>query len=1044
MKKIYLMLLLTFAICVQVVAQNRTVSGSVTDANTGEPLVGVNVVIDGTVKGTVTDFDGNFTLIMPGTNNVLRFTYVGYKETTETLSPGQARVDVTMMEDAEQLGEVIITALGIARETKALGYAAEEVDGEELVKSGEVNALQGLAGKAAGVQVIGSGGTPGASSKVVIRGNATFTGPNQPLVVVDGVPIDNSTSQTSAGDNPFNAGLSGVNSSNRGIDINPEDIASMTVLKGPAAAALYGVRAGSGAIIITTKRGEAGKMKVDFSSSVDIAQVNKLPDLQNRYAQGNGGGQIGQAEGEYDTFGLNGSGGTSAIWGPENATLGITPTDNMEEFFQTGVTYNNNLSISGGNQKSSFRLSLGALNQEGVIPNTNFDRYSVRMTGETQLTDKLTLFGTMNYINSGGIRAQNGSNLSGVMLGLTRAPSSFNLAGGTGENGYTNADGTQHQYFFPYDNPYWTAFENPFEDEVNRVLGNFSLSYDPIDWLNITYRVGSDIYTDQRKQIFAIGSYDPPQPTGQIEENILRSQEVYADLLVSANRSFGDKFNASVTLGNNLFQESFQDLYSRGRTLAIPNFYNLSNASDLYTSEYNEIIRTAALFADINLEYNRMLYLNLAGRNEWSSTFGPNQNNFFYPSASLSFVFSELIPENKIFSFGKLRYGYAQVGITPPVYSSTTYFNSPILTDGFTDGLSFPFLGQNGFGNGDILGNPDLAPERLSGHEIGLDLRFFEGRLTADVTYYNQVSDDILLLQPLAGSTGFLSARVNTGSMVNRGIELLVGATPVKTTDFIWNIDLNFTSNYNEVLETAPGVDELNVEAGFASMSGFAIKGLPYGALYGTAWERTDDGDLIIGANGLPIVAANRQSIGNPFPLWTAGLRNTFSFKGVELTALLDIRKGGDVWCGTCARLNRLGATEASAENRGGTYVIEGVKLADDGETYVANDVPISAIQYYQNFVGDAGAAVEQAIFDGSWLRLRELGLRYRFDLRNKVDFLEGIELSITGRNIWLRTDYPGVDPETSLTGAGSNLSGFDYFNNPGTRSFVFGFKANL
>ncbi len=1056
------MAILLALISLQISAQNRTITGKVTSSQDNETIPGVSVVVPGTTIGTSTDIDGNFKLDVPANATVLRFSAIGMKNKDVAIGASNV-VDVVMDPDVMKLDEVVVTALGISKETKSLGYATQQVGGDVLKTSGEVNVIESMSGKFSGVQVVGSGGTPGASSKVLIRGNSTFTGDNQPLLVVDGVPVDNSTDNTVAGDYPFNARLSGVNNSNRGIDINPADIESVNILKGPSAAALYGVRAGAGAIIITTKRGNkltAGKpITVTLSSNMEFSKVSQLPKLQSIYAQGTGGGSLivngvpsstpnyvtadpgpDQIHGTDDDVSF----GTSSVWGPTISSLssqGVKAYDHYDQYFQTGHAYNNDIAVSGGSEKASMRLSYGNTIQTGVIPNTEFKRNSLRLTTDAKLHEQVSMAASASYIRSTGIKAQNGSNLSGVMLSLTRAPASFDLKG-SGPDGYKYSNGAQRQYFFVYDNPYWSAYENPFTDDVNRFMGNIAVTYTPLKFLTATYRIGTDYYTDHRKQVFAIGSWDPPQPTGEIWENDKKFRELNGDFLITLKHKFGSEFNGSITLGNNFNERVSQDLFARGRDLGVPNFYSLSNAANLYASQTNATWRSAALFFDANIDYKSMVFLGITGRNEWSSTFGPNKTNFFYPSVSASFVFSDLIGDNKILSFGKLRVSSSKVGINPLIYSSRTYYVSAFFTDGFTDGISFPFLGQNGFGysSTNILGNPDLQTEVLTGNEVGLDLRFLNGRVNLDATYYIQKSSEILVDRPIAASSGFHFYRANAGEMENKGIELVLSGDPVKLKDFNWNIMINFTKNTNEVTKLAEGVDEIDLEVAFSSISAFAIVGEPYGVLYGSKWLRAPDGQLIIGSNGLPQLDPLRGKIGDPYPDWQAGIRNTFSYKGINLTALIDIREGGDIWNGTLARLHRLGKTEESA-NREQNYVIPGVVQNTDG-TFSPNTTEVSAFNYFNRYVGDNGAATEQAVYDGSWVRLREVTLSYNIKLKNKLSFIRNLEISATGRNLWLDTDYPGVDPETSLTGAGSNINGFDYFNNPGTKSYHFGIKA--
>ncbi len=1049
-----LVLLLTVGMVSVAYGQGRTITGTVTSATDNQPLPGATVMVKGTTAGTVTDLDGKYVLVVPQDKDVLVYTFLGF--TTKEESIGSRNViNVTMEEDVLGLETVVVTALGISKEKLSLGISTQEVGGDRIASSGEENFIQGLAAKAAGVQVYGSSGTPGASSKIIIRGPSTFTNENQPLVVIDGVPIDNSTTSTVAGDYPFNANLNGVSNSNRGIDVNPDDIESINILKGPAAAALYGSRAGSGAIIITTKRGNKIGDKgvhINFSSSLEMNQVNKLPAQQMMYAQGTGGGKLKndgtlEVEGDYDTADPGPdllwntaddvSAGGPNSWGPLMTTLGIEPVDNPAEFFQTGLTYNNNLSISGGNEFGSLRLSLGNTQDNGIIPNTNYDRNSVRINSDMRIWEKFRISADANYINSGGTRAQNGSNLSGVMLSLMRAPTSYDLAAG-----YEYASGANRNYFSAYDNPYWTVYNNPFTDNVNRLIGNFAAIYNPLDWVTLTYRIGTDTYSDRRKQIFSIGSNDPANaPGGQIEENYINYQQVYSDLIATASRQITKDVNLNLTLGNNITTISSYNLYSRGRDLTIPDFYNMSNASDLYTSQFTSEQRNAAFFGEFGFEYQEMLFFTVTGRNEWSSTYGPSLGSAFFPSANMAFVFSEVLPTNNIWSFGKLRIAYAQAGIEPQPYSANTYFTSPLYTDGFTDGYSFPFLGFPGFGYSQLntLGNPDLRPERLTGTELGVDLKFWNGRIDVEATVYNQESSDILLTKPIASTSGYSFVYDNAGAMVNKGVEVSLNVDAVKRKNLTWNIGGNFSRNVNEVTQLAEGVDEIEVEAGFGDPGAYVIVGQPYGLLYGSQWQYTEDGDLIIGSNGLPIIDTVSGVIGNPYPDWLANINTGLSWKGLTVSGLLDIRKGGDIWCGTIARMNRIGISEASAD-RDQTYVIEGVVLNETTGEYEENTIEIGPDKYFGDYLGDNGAT-EQQVFDGSWVRLREVKVAYQFDMKD-VKVIKGLTVSATGRNLWLKTDYPGVDPETSLTGAGSNISGFDWFNNPGTRSFIFTVSA--
>ncbi|HKK40595.1 MAG TPA: SusC/RagA family TonB-linked outer membrane protein, partial [Cryomorphaceae bacterium] len=794
-------------------AQSQMYSGTVTSQSTGETLPGATVVIKGTTTGTATDIDGKYSLeAEPG--DVLVYSFIGMQDREVTLG-SNTTVDV-QLESGVEMDEVVVTALGISREKRALGYSVDELDGQELERSAEQNVIQALAGKSAGVQVTGSSGTPGASSKILIRGPSTFTGQNQPLIVVDGVPIDNETTQSSPRDYPFNANLQGVNNSNRALDLNPNDIESVTILKGPAAAALYGARAGNGAIIYTTKKGAKGKqgIGVRVSSSIELSEINKVPDKQDTYGPGLNGDPIELADpgpdqlfGTADDVAL----GTANSWGPR--VTNQETFDNIENFYQTGVSFMNNVEVTGGTENSAFRLSIGDTRQEGVIPETDLNRTSVRLSADIDLTDKISVGASANYVRTTSTMAQNGSNLSGVSLSLFRMPITFDVRNYETSLGYNNS------YFFVYDNPLYTVNNNPFTSNVDRFLGNFHTEVEITENLKATYRLGVDAYVDQRQQLFAISSNNADiRGAGQINENRLIGRQLYGDFILDYNKKLSDKLNLQVQGGHNFFIDDFDDVFSRGRSLTIPNFYNLSNASDLYSSRYTENLRTFAFFGNVTVDYDRWLYVNLTGRNEWASSFELDNNNFFYPSASASVVFSELINLPDWIDFGKVRYSYAQVGIPPVPYQTQTYFVSPTYTDGFTNGLSFPYGEVNGFAIADELGDPELEPERLIGNEVGLNISFLENKLNLDVTYYNQRSTDILLFRPLAPTSGFDAQYTNAAEMVNQGWEVTLGINPYQSGDFRWRVDLNWATNDNEVTELAEGVEEVALEAAFASI----------------------------------------------------------------------------------------------------------------------------------------------------------------------------------------------------------------------------------
>ena len=554
----------------------KTITGKITSIKDGSVIPGAIVTESGTKNGVAANLDGIYSITVADNASALIFRMTGLKTDTVAIN-GRTAIDEIMKEDVKQLKEVVVTALGVSKEKKALGYSVSTVSGEDVSRSGETNVIESLSSKAPGVTVTGTGGTPGASSKIQIRGNATFTGNNQPLIVIDGVPVDNSTTSTNAGDNPYNATLAGVSNSNRALDINPDDIESVTILKGPAAAALYGARAGSGAIIYTTKKGSYGKgqgLGVTYSTNVEFEKVNKLPELQKTYAQGlwtdpttfSSSAMYVTADPGPDHIFYTAddiSDGTSSSWGPKISDVpGVTYNDNMKNFFKTGITTNNNLAITGGSENTLYRFSYGNTNQTGIVPNSSLKRNTFLVSGEHKISDKLTVGSVVNYVNTRGVKPQNGSNLSGVMLGLLRMPGSFDM------NPYQYDNLNNRTYFSLYDNPLFTAYRNPYNDDVNRIYGNTYLNWKPCSFFSLTYRLGTDFYNDNRRQIYAVSSNGDDNTTGlgQINFEQVNSMQIYSDLLATVTKDFGTNWHSSLTLGNNIWNKQMDEQFSRGRT----------------------------------------------------------------------------------------------------------------------------------------------------------------------------------------------------------------------------------------------------------------------------------------------------------------------------------------------------------------------------------------------------------------------------------------------------------------------------------------------
>ena len=970
----------------------------------------------------------------------------------------------------EQLEEVVVTAGGITREKKALGFGVEEIKGASVKESGESNIVSGLSGKISGVQVTNSSGAAGAASYIKIRGNTTFSSnDNQPLMVVDGVPIDNS--QVGTEDLRW-----GVALSNRAIDINPDDIETVTVLKGGAASALYGTRGANGVILITTKTGSYNQgFQINVNSSLEITQANKMPQTQNKYSQG--------YFGDY-------AGGTSNAfsWGPalsdlaydangmitqDSATVannpgGVSPYDNTS-FLQRGRRLNNSVTISGGGKESAVYFSLSNLRDEGIVPLNRFDRTTMRLTGTSQIAENLKATTSLAYSNSAGYRVQQGSNTSGLMLGLLRTPPSFDNSNGvddpTDPSAYLNADGTQRNYRAGggYDNPYWTINQNPFTDEVNRLFGYSKWDWSPAEGLLISYRYGIDQYSDVRKQIIAQNSRT--FPGGSIYDEAYAVREQNHDLTARYDLGLEGDFNASVFVGFNSNQRDYKSVSTYGTGLVLPNFYNMSNAENQQAYESVSGRRLTGFYGQAQIDYKDWAYVTLTARRDQASTFGDVSTPIIYPSASLSLILTEALNiESDVLSFAKLRISSAQVGSEPPFASNATYFNQASVTSGWINGISFPYQGATGFTQSDILGNPNLRPEYTVTNEIGTELKFFDNKLSADITLYQSESRDIIVAVPVAGSSGFTNTFLNAGTMTNTGVEVMLNATLVESNDFKWNAGMTFTRNRNIVKELAEGVDVISLPWGFFGANQRLVAGEAYGTLYGDDWARDEQGNALVDASGYPVYSSTEVVVGDPNPDWLMGITSLATYKNWSFNMLWDIRSGGDIWNGTRGALYYFG-THADTDvmpdgtQRGETFVWEDVVMGNTGvyapgttdadgndisgqpnTTAVLNDIDSYAIGPLSGFTGASRPFIE----DGSWVRLRNIGVNYQFN-KKALDgtALKGLSIGVSGRNLFLSTPYRGVDPETNLSGA-TNSQGADYFNMPNTMGVIFNLKANL
>jgi len=1033
-----------------------SVSGKVNDAETSEPLGGVSVSLKHTTIGTTTGTDGTYKITVPDDADALMFSYVGMI-TIEAEIGERTRIDVMLSQDTLSLDEVVVTAIGITREKKALGYSVQDLSGEEMNIVPNDNLVNSLTGKLAGVQVTGSSGSPGASAYITIRGAASINGDNQPLFVVDGVPVSNAVSYWQS--------PTGVDLTNRITDINPGDIQSVSVLKGGAATALYGLRAANGVIIITTKSGSkttGSSLNISLQSSVSFDRVSQLPELQTKYGQGHNGEWIS---------------GNFASWGPRLDTCsysknpddwiypqydvdGAIVSKNSEfatgepvniyeqyDFFQTGISTNNTLSLSGGSDKATFYTSTSYTYTTGVVPNSNWKRFTVKVAGDANLSEKFKILGSINYIKTGGDRMQKGYNWSGVMTGMLRTPPTFDNAAG-----YEFADGTQRNYMHGggFDNPYWSVNKNLFKDDVNRVLGYIGFNWFISKWMKVNYKLGGDYYNSYHKNYCAIGSNN--YSDGRVFVLSLNQRDINSDLILQFDHRFNDDWVTRLSLGHNMYETYVNSVDGIARGLELPGFYNLSNSSDVETSEYSYRIRRAAIYGDFELSYKQMVYLTLTGRNDWSTTLPNDNNSFFYPSASIGWIFTGLnfLKANKILPYGKLRFSVSRVANDPLQYQTATGYDRAHIWETWSNaGLVYPLLGKTGFTLSNMLGNPELEPELTTSWEMGIDLKFINNRIAVDFTYFNNYSDGLLIPLDLSGATGFWGINMNAAEMSTKGTEVILFGNPVRKNNWHWDFTFNFTRYKNRVEKIPESMEALGLAWGDPWL--VAKEGYPYQSFFGYDWYRDVYGNVLIDDNpgssnyGFPVGYDTEELIylGKVNPDWILGWSNNLKWKNFTLTFLLEYKGGGNMFNGTRGSLYYYGAHKDQESREPGDEVIfEGVKASDGSP----NDIQVIKGQnwYLQGQGSTVTGMGSPYVEDAGWIRLREVALTYSFGRGVLKDgFIKSLDIYFACKNLWLQTKYSGIDPETSLYGA-TNEQGFDFYNMPGTKSYTIGLRVSF
>ncbi|MFC0774512.1 SusC/RagA family TonB-linked outer membrane protein [Terrimonas alba] len=1011
-----------------VLSQTRVLTGTIT-SNTGNPVPFATVEWKGTSSSTTANENGIYNLTVSGSDVILVVSSAGFN--TQEFAVGNASSFNVQLSESGALSEVVVTAFGIKKEKKSLGFTVQQVDSKELNRNHQSNVVNALQGKVAGVQISSAGGGPGQGARILIRGINSLDGGrnNQPLFIVDGVEIDNSTFTT--------GGAETRGMSNRAADINPDDIESVSVLRGGAATALYGIRAANGAILITTKSAKAGKLQVGYNGMYSIDEVNKTPDVQNKFTQG--------YLGVYDKTSFWPS------WGPtvEDAKA-IDPThpneifNNFKRGYRTGHQTRHTVNLTGGTEKVQLAGAMSYFQHDGVIPFSDYKSYNARLNSQFTISPKLKAGASVNFINSGGTRVN--ADRYGEQL-IYWSPRWDVMD-------YIKPDGTQKNYGLENDNPVYTLATNRFVDNVNRTIASAFINYSPVKWLNFTYRFGNDFYSDAR-------THTAPGPKGTVGELILgdndmgfiyeynlRNRIITSTAIANFSHTINNVFSIDFKAGHDLRDIKLRRVSTMGDTLVVPDLFLLQNTKKVLANSLISDARNYGFFGDLTLGWKSLLFLNLTARNDVTSVLAPDNRSYFYPSASVSYIFSEQFNLPKWWDYGKLKLSYAKIGKDGDPYSIVTAF-----APGTPIGSSVPFTQVN------TLGNPNLRPEFTTTYEIGTELRFLKSRLGLELIAYKAKSKDLIVPAKISNATGFDQAQVNAGELENKGLEITLSAIPVKTKDFTWDMRYNFSTNTNKVIKLNEGLNEIVLGSQFGYVSSTVTSkltpGYAYGALFGRSYKRyygskPDDGitiakdqPLLIGANGFPVIDTRQRYLGSSLPKWIFNTTQTFTYKQFSLSALLDVREGQHRY-NQFANFMAAFGTAKFTENRTETIVFDGV-LADGSKNtkavYLGQATGPDGVNYgngyYRNYYRGAS---ENFIEDASWIRLRSLALAYTVptNILSKTKVLNAATVSLTGNNLWLKTDFTGFDPESSSDPAGSNTSdAFSGFTYPGIRSFM-------
>lgn len=1069
-KRIHLFLLALAIGVIQGAAQVTTVRGIVTTEEDGEPVIGASVIVKGTSLGTVTDVNGRFELSgFPPSATRLLISYISLMAKEVAIAP---QVSVTLKSDTHLLDEVVVTALGISREKKALGYTAQEVKQNALVQGKDNNLLNSLSGKIAGVRITNTQGDVG-SSRIVIRGETSIAGENQPLFIVDGIPVDNSQ---------LNARSSGRDFKNAIADLNPEDIKTLTVLKGPNAAALYGARAAHGAIVITTKGGDKRQKGIGITlhSSTQVSFVATLPEFQNLFGQG-AGGRFSYVDGK----GAGVNDGVDESWGPRLdigllipqfdspldadgnrvATPWVSHPNNVRDYFRMGISTNNGISVARGDDKYQFRVGYNYEKQVSIVPDAGTNKTNISLNTDYHLAKWIVVGATANYIVYTAPSLPGSATPSGSNVRSNSPMLQFLWFGRQVDTNSLKADYTRNWNSSYYDNPFWSTSYNTQSQERHRLIGDLHAEFRLTDGLNVRFRTSTDWYNDRRKSKVKWGSAGAGSPYGSYAEDAYTVKENNTEVLATYIKQLNKNWGIDALLGFNVRNKQYENNYQAAPRLAVADLYTLTNSRDPLTSSNDFYrLRQYGLYGSIQLDYRRWAFLNITGRNDWSSTLPVDNNSYFYPSVTASVLLSEAFGwRSKAVNYLKIRGGWSQVGADANPYQLATVFTSETAFNG------------NPLQSSSTIGmNSNLKPENTSSIEAGFEAAFWDNRLYLDFTYYKTDSRNQILKLATTAASGYTSQVRNAGHIRNRGYEIQLGAVPIQTSKgFRWNLDLNYGANSSKVVKLD---DEGLITSYQLYSSGIQILasvGEAYGTLFGTSYVRDANGNVVVDANGLPKISTTNKTLGKFTPDWTGGISNTFSYRSLSLSFLIDASVGGSIfsntnktgkytgvlantlsgrdaehgglWYYTDAMGNnvRLPESPSYSVSSDGLYYAQvngqSTRVYQDGimvegvtESGSKNEEVVSAEKYYHRIYSIA----EANVYDASYVKLREVALSYRLPrLWTQKLHLQEASVTLTGRNLWtIYKSVPNIDPESALTTG--NAQGVEAYSLPTTRSF--------